>query len=474
MSTITNDIIELLELQNEQHYSDTPFKEMQKTSQEYYKRDVLKDYKLTAVNKGFIKVFDSSELIPLKKAIMLRQLLSFLKSKYGELLDKKSQERLSKNYSVLNSILNSTVERGYSFPEKEPLHIQKNTSYGYTKGFNHGRLYSSTVSITQLSREFRYLLFKDLYHDIDIVNAHPSILFNFACKQNIDCQALGELVKDRTKFYDKIKLEYEEEVGKDFTSQLNIKRLALAVLNSHKQKYKSDSLTQLAKDMFVIRQTLKDELYIEGSSFKRAIDSRLTDESDENKLLNKIQSLYCFDEETKTIMAFKDYFEKEAAAPDSVVPFFDGLFILKDEYSMQEWNLQLIRNYELSDIIDSFNSTSNLSMTEKTIEPDFKLLNPDSLDNFSEYITQLGKLSKSETHELITSSNILPQDMFNDILESKFGEACHNNKFEDVSFDYETLKELQYRAEECENMFIDVNMKEDLELINRECLTSPL
>ena len=184
--------------------------------------------------------------------------------------------------------------------------------------------------------------------------------------------------------------------------------------------------------------------------------------------------MYCFDEETKTIMAFKDYFEKEAAAPDSVVPFFDGLFILKDEYSMQEWNLQLIRNYELSDIIDSFNSTSNLSMTEKTIEPDFKLLNPDSLDNFSEYITQLGKLSKSETHELITSSNILPQDMFNDILESKFGEACHNNKFEDVSFDYETLKELQYRAEECENMFIDVNMKEDLELINRECLTSPL
>lgn len=473
-NTIINDFTELLKIQDKQLYSEFPTKQTYDESEKQYKRDILKDYKYPQKNEQFLQVFESSEYIPLKKVITLKRLLSYLKFKHGKELREESYVRLNRNLTVLNFILNSTKERGYAFPDKDPLCIKKSSVYGYTKGFEHGRLYSLSVSITQLSREFRFLIFEGLYHDIDIVNAHPSILYNYSKEKRLKCEALIKLVQNRTEFYADVKSEYKMVIGEEFTKKLNVKKLTLAVLNSHKTNYKSKTLANLARDMLSIRQHLKNDFYVENSSFKSAIDVRMSETTElyKENLLSKIQSLYCFDKETETILAFKDHYEKKVGFSDSIVPFFDGLFILKDEFQFDHNTFQLRPKNYLPKVIESFNKNSKLKLIEKTIESDYNLLTSSSLSRFELLIEKLKNLSRSDMQKLITSSDVLPQNAFEDIIQKDFDKQEKDMKFLDISFSYETLCDLKSKAQYLENRFIEFNFKDEEPFINPQCLSS--
>jgi hypothetical protein len=107
-------------------------------------------------------------------------------------------------------------------------------------------------SVSHLSREFRYYLFKDLYSDVDIINAHPSILFDYEISRNITLSSLGELVNEREMFYTKIKKHYGD------SDLISPKKFALICLNMNKTDFKSDALNDLTNDLNKIR----DQLYL--------------------------------------------------------------------------------------------------------------------------------------------------------------------------------------------------------------------
>jgi P4 family phage/plasmid primase-like protien len=91
-------------------------------------------------------------------------------------------ERVNEYYQldfIRKNIKNNIIE----FTYKKPTH-------------KWGRLISFNSYIT-LRKEIRHTLAKDLYIDIDIVNCHPTILYQILINNNITCNLLKEYIEER-------------------------------------------------------------------------------------------------------------------------------------------------------------------------------------------------------------------------------------------------------------------------------------
>jgi hypothetical protein len=77
--------------------------------------------------------------------------------------------------------------------KKDYIEIQYATKFGY------GRVYPKhkNVSLGTLRRKIRHTLCKDLYIDLDIVNAQPTIYVGILSKASIDCRYLKKYVNHR-------------------------------------------------------------------------------------------------------------------------------------------------------------------------------------------------------------------------------------------------------------------------------------
>lgn len=70
----------------------------------------------------------------------------------------------------------------------------------YFSQVEHGRLYpEGCESLGQFRRELRHFMCKDLYWDIDIINAHPTILLNLCEGWEIPCEKLNFYIQKREK-----------------------------------------------------------------------------------------------------------------------------------------------------------------------------------------------------------------------------------------------------------------------------------
>ena len=63
-----------------------------------------------------------------------------------------------------------------------------------------GRLYPAGASLQYLCKEYRKALVHQEYTDIDIKNAHPSLINQVFKKENIECKMLNEYVENRDKY----------------------------------------------------------------------------------------------------------------------------------------------------------------------------------------------------------------------------------------------------------------------------------
>jgi hypothetical protein len=72
-----------------------------------------------------------------------------------------------------------------------------------------GRLYSST-SIQGFSREIRDYIFKNEYMNFDMVNAHPTILNNYAIDKKLALNgSLAEYIENRDVFINNVSSEFQ-------------------------------------------------------------------------------------------------------------------------------------------------------------------------------------------------------------------------------------------------------------------------
>ena len=83
---------------------------------------------------------------------------------------------------------------------------------GYKNEKQVGRLYNKN-SINTLSREIRYYLLKDEYTNFDIVNAHPTILFEFAKEHSLKLNGSLENYIKNNLFYSLIKLNLTRKIN---------------------------------------------------------------------------------------------------------------------------------------------------------------------------------------------------------------------------------------------------------------------
>jgi len=84
----------------------------------------------------------------------------------------------------LPASVNSNVNSLWNNRKKGSINCEQEIVYKLSKSgpgsLGYGRLYGSRGSLERMEKECRGVLCKDFYHDIDIVNCHPILLFQFA------------------------------------------------------------------------------------------------------------------------------------------------------------------------------------------------------------------------------------------------------------------------------------------------------
>ena len=113
---------------------------------------------------------------------------------------------------------------GVSKSQKALLHKYKKlardgnkvlVAYEFGKNWNKmkfGDLYAAKgIGLSSFDRNIRAALAKKYYWDLDIVNAHPSILQNYCDKHNIPCPILKQFINDRKDILSTICSEHNQE-----------------------------------------------------------------------------------------------------------------------------------------------------------------------------------------------------------------------------------------------------------------------
>jgi hypothetical protein len=169
-----------------------------------------------------------------------------------------------------------------------------------------GRLYAdSALSLQSFSKKIRNILAKDIYHDIDMVNAHPTILYQLCQRNKLETPELREYI------------EYRDCVLKHSS-----KRTILSIIYGNVKFLKSPYLQRLADEMSKVCKHLANGSFSELSLILQTI---------ENEILLKIVEFY----------------GKERVG----VLSFDGLLLYKDGKPLQleeceayvtDWKIKLI------------------------------------------------------------------------------------------------------------------------------------
>jgi len=129
---------------------------------------------------------------------------------YNEIFDARKLQYIINNWDSINfsdseikdnnekwqplSILNNYLNNSKFY--KDNQHIIK---VNYKQ--NHkdiGRFFArGSLSLQSLPREIRHTISKDFYYDIDIVNAHPEILYQYCKRHNLETPNLKEYIENR-------------------------------------------------------------------------------------------------------------------------------------------------------------------------------------------------------------------------------------------------------------------------------------
>ena len=167
-----------------------------------------------------------------------------------------------------------------------------------------GRLYPfiSGSSYQTLSRDLRFCLLEDFnYIDCDIINSHPSILLSYCHDMSIiDLIPHFTLyASDRVKFFSQISPEY----SKDYLKKVFIKQINSNFQRTHEDKVINFLLTQIYKEMCLIRHYLqKNPLFLEiYDSLPSASKKRLV----------TAQTLFLGTKEKEIICNLIDFLEKK-------------------------------------------------------------------------------------------------------------------------------------------------------------------
>jgi hypothetical protein len=284
--------------------------------------------------------FKSKESFPVSRLLALRDLLED-----RLLLEKSScKSRVKKRLNFVNGLIAVNKLETIELASDK---FTRETSYGYLKPYKIGRVHSGDASVPYFPKDMRYLLLKDLYVDFDLVNCHPTILYEFSVNHtDLETPNLESLVVDRDKF--------KQDVLSELGPVRNLKVAILVSINFSKEGFTSKSHTLMA---------LHEEIKALRVFIKEYFAKRYPDFSIEGMPLSTVQSHFCCSRESELVLALRDYLHLSInSIPEQLhfIPLYDGAYLHHEDYTV---------HYELGKYVSKFNKTqAYLKFEQKEIE----------------------------------------------------------------------------------------------------------
>ena len=256
-----------------------------------------------------------------------------------------------------------------------------------------GRLYAgNSLSLQSFKRRIRHVLSKDIYFDVDMVNAHPVLLLQYCNKQEppIKCKFLNHYVANRDKIL--TRLENLHEISRDKAKKLMLRIFYQGNYKIKKNGKKVDPEVPL-KFVISFQKELKRVSAIICDKEKDIYSIVKEDESKKNKSSSTV-SILVDTLEHKCLMSMYKFFTKKKSCAIGVL-CFDGLMVEKTSQLTSSNIEEVLRECEKFVLDDTGYS---LSLANKPMnEPLAFELSPlyGFIENDSECQEQLFKLEGS-------------------------------------------------------------------------------
>lgn len=217
---------------------------------------------------------------------------------------------------------------------------------------NNGRLYAEKgLSLQMFSSKIRHFLANNLYYDLDIKNAHPSILLQVCEKHHYSHNELKHYVENRNEVLQDImtELDISYSIAKDlmlYCLYLKEPKSSLSSLNI--QKPVPEFVDKYYKECIAIADIIYNRP--EGEKIKKIIEKKKFETNHEVKIKNpkaQVLSLFIQNIENDILLSMYDRFLELDYSPEVLV--FDGIMINKDK-ELNDEVLHDIENHILTEL----------------------------------------------------------------------------------------------------------------------------
>jgi hypothetical protein len=184
-----------------------------------------------------------------------------------------------------------------------------------------GRHWSGTgYGIQNMWKKVRHTVCRDIYHDIDMKNAHPTLLRFYCSNNNITCDALEDYIDNRDECLKEFMKHHD--CDKDYA-----KKSYLAVMNGGTPpKNRTERFESFVKETLIIQKTIFD---IEPELAKLAKDSKRKQGKGNYNIKGTCTNYVMCNLEDTVLMSMVDFFKTQKIKVGALA--FDGLMILKKD-----------------------------------------------------------------------------------------------------------------------------------------------
>lgn len=201
----------------------------------------------------------------------------------------------------------------------------------YHQRNNFGRYWASTFGLANMSRKVRHSICRDVYYDIDMKNAHPTLLSYYCHKHGIPCEHLDTYISNR----DVLIREMMDYHG--FTKD-ECKKELLVMLNGGKRDV-SQSL-QWIKDYYDGMRSIHNAIMLrEPHYLQLAIKSKTYQGKKGYNIEGTTTNYVMCNLENMVLMYMYDFFKLQGISVGVLV--FDGLMIEKSLVTSQRLEVLL-------------------------------------------------------------------------------------------------------------------------------------
>ena len=247
--------------------------------------------------------------------------------------------------------------------------------YNFVKGRNNGRLYGDKTSIQNVPRFIRGFICDGLTTDIDMKNAHPTILHQLCKEYEYECPNLEKYINEREEILNRIMNETQK-------TKEQAKKIILTATNTNKKIscLNCEFVANYSKEMRKLQKK-----FMENKDYEYVKEYARDDGNFEGSFINHILCIH----ENEILTVMREYYYINQLSIHSLA--FDGL-MLNGEF--KDTILPDIEKYIISNTKFNMTLTIKPNASPITITDDFTpstiLLYPELKEKFEEKSCKVG------------------------------------------------------------------------------------